>query len=398
MILIYQIIIRLYGIIIYLSCPFSLKARQWLDGRKNLEDYLPDGTKEKIIWFHCASLGEYEQAKPLIISLKNHYLEKQILVTFFSPSGFLDASPLKEVKFKAYMPLDTISNAKKFIQKVNPKCAIFIQSELWPNFLNNLQQRLIPTFIVSAKFKSNSHLFKFYGKWHLKVIKDINHFFVIDESSKILLNQHGINQVSISGDNRFDKVLENRLNKRDIPHIKSFTENKKVIVAGSTYIKDSEMLFRISQSMPEVKFIITPHNINEALKFKDFGLLYSQANETNVTKHQILIIDNVGILSQLYQYADVSYVGGAFGDGLHNILEAIVFGSKVIFGPNYKQYQEAIDAINEGIAKSVKSEKEMQNSINSFLSNISVNNNGFAFCNQRKGANDIILGVIKTIF
>ena len=221
---------------------------------------------------------------------------------------------------------------------------------------------------------------------------------MIDESSKILLNQHGINQVSISGDNRFDKVLENRLNKRDIPHIKSFTENKKVIVAGSTYIKDSEMLFRISQSMPEVKFIITPHDINEALKFKDFGLLYSQANETNITKYQILIIDNVGILSQLYQYADVSYVGGAFGDGLHNILEAIVFGSKVIFGPNCKQYQEAIEAINEGLAKSVNSEKEMQDSIHSFLYNSSDKNNGLAFCEQRKGANDIILSVIKTIF
>ena len=296
------------------------------------------------------------------------------------------------------MPLDTISNARKFIQKVNPKCAIFIQSELWPNFLDNLQQRSIPTFIVSAKFKSNSHLFKFYGKWHLKLIKNIRHFFVIDESSKILLNQHGIYQVSISGDNRYDKVLENRLKKRDVPYIKSFIENKKVIVAGSTYIKDSEMLFHISQSMPEVKFIITPHDINEALKFKDFGLLYSQANETNITKYQILIIDNVGILSQLYQYADVSYVGGAFGDGLHNILEAIVFGSKVIFGPNYKQYQEAIEAINEGIAKSVNSEKEMQDSIHSFLYNSSDKNNGLAFCEQRKGANDIILSVIKTIF
>ena len=394
--LVYNLLIHLYGFLINLASPFSLKAKNWIKGRKNWVESLPQDNN--IIWLHCASLGEYEQAKPLIISLKNYYLEKQILVTFFSPSGFLNARPLKEVKFKAYMPLDTISNARKFIQKVNPKCAIFIQSELWPNFLDNLQQRSIPTFIVSAKFKSNSHLFKFYGKWHLKLIKNIRHFFVIDESSKILLNQHGIYQVSISGDNRYDKVLENRLNKRDVPYIKSFIENKKVIVAGSTYIKDSEMLFHISQTMPEVKFIITPHNINEALKLKDFGLLYSQANETNITKYQVLIIDNVGILSQLYQYADVSYVGGAFGDGLHNILEAIVFGSKVIFGPNYKQYQEAIEAINEGIAKSVNSEKEMQDSIHSFLYNSSDKNNGLAFCEQRKGANDIILSVIKTIF
>ena len=221
---------------------------------------------------------------------------------------------------------------------------------------------------------------------------------MIDESSKILLNQQAIYQVSISGDNRYDKVLENRLNKRDVPYIKSFIENKKVIVAGSTYIKDSEMLFHISQTMPKVKFIITPHDINEALKFKDFGLLYSQANETNITKYQVLIIDNVGILSQLYQYADVSYAGGAFGDGLHNILEAIVFGSKVIFGPNYKQYQEAIEAINEGLAKSVNSEKEMQDSIHSFLSNTSIKNNCLAFCEQRKGANDIILALLRQFF
>ena len=229
--LIYQIIIRLYGAIIYIASPFSLKARQWLNGRKNLEDYLPDGTTENIIWFHCASLGEYMQAKPLIEALKERHSEHKILLTFFSPSGYLNTGKNEHVDYKAYMPLDTTANAQSFLERTKPKIAIFIKSELWPNFLKKLHHNSIPTYVVSAIFKPQHYLFKFYGKWHLSILKGVSHFFVQDEESKTLLNKKGIYQVTVNGDNRYDKVFENSIHSKEIPYINSFKGSHPLIVA-----------------------------------------------------------------------------------------------------------------------------------------------------------------------
>ena len=220
--LIYQIIIRLYGAIIYIASPFSLKARQWLNGRKNLVDCLPDGTKYNVIWFHCASLGEYMQAKPLIEALKERHTDHKILLTFFSPSGYLNAGKNEHVDYKGYMPLDTPANVQSFLEKTKPKIAIFIKSELWPNFFKKLHHNTIPTYVVSAIFKPQNYLFKFYGKWHLKILKDVSHFFVQDDESKTLLNKKGIHQVTVSGDNRYDKVFEDSIQSKEIPYIKSF--------------------------------------------------------------------------------------------------------------------------------------------------------------------------------
>ncbi|MEC8273672.1 MAG: glycosyltransferase N-terminal domain-containing protein, partial [Bacteroidota bacterium] len=396
--LIYQIIIRLYGAIIYIASPFSLKARQWLNGRKNLEDYLPDGTTENIIWFHCASLGEYMQAKPLIEALKERHTEHKILLTFFSPSGYLNAGKNEHIDYKAYMPLDTPANAQSFLERTKPKIAIFIKSELWPNFFKKLHHNSIPTYLVSAIFKPQHYLFKFYGKWHLGILKDVSHIFVQDEESKTLLNKKGIHQVTVSGDNRYDKVFEDSIHPKEIPYINSFKGSHPLIVAGSTYKIDSKMLINISNRMPEVKFILAPHEIVLCDDLKKYGLLYSQANKDNVKNHSILIIDSIGILSQLYQYANLSYIGGAFGKGLHNILEAIAFGSYVLFGPKFHKYKEANEAIRVGIAQSIKSEYELETAIKKHINNSSHSkNDALAFISKNKGANKIIINAIKNV-
>lgn len=393
----YHILIRLYALLIRLAVPFSSKAKYWISGRKQWLQKLPEAGTQNIVWFHCASLGEYQQAKPLIEAIKESRQNHQILLTFFSPSGYLNVGENENVDFQSYMPLDTLSNANEFVKKAKPVCAIFIQSELWPNFLDVLREKTIPTFVVSANFKPNSHLFKFFGKWHLKLLKSIHHFYVLDESSQKLLHKNGIQQVSISGDNRYDKVIENRQSAKDIPYIVTFKGSQPLVVAGSTYKIDSKMLVRISKRMPNVKFIIAPHNTNYASELEQDGLLYSQANENNVKDYNILIIDNIGMLSQLYQYANLAYIGGAFGSGLHNILEALAFDSSVIFGPNYHKFKEAKEAIIEGVAQSVSTEQELESSIKSFLENQTDNNKPSAFCMRRKGANDIIMQGIKAV-
>ena len=394
--LIYQIIIRLYGVAIYLASPFSLKARQWMNGRRNLEDCLPNGTTEKVIWFHCASLGEYMQAKPLIEALKKRHTEHKILLTFFSPSGYLNAAKNEYVDYKAYMPLDTPSNAHSFLNRTKPKIAIFIKSELWPNFFKKLHHNSIPTYVVSAVFKPQHYLFKFYGKWHLGILKEARHFFVHDEESKTLLNNKGIYQVTVSGDNRYDKVFEDSIQSKKIPFINSFKGSHPLIVAGSTYNIDSKILINISNRMPEVKFILAPHEKELCDDLKKYGLLYSQANKNNVKNHSILIIDSIGILSQLYQYATLSYIGGAFGKGLHNILEAIAFGSYVIFGPKFHKYEEAKEAINAGIAQSIKNEYELETAIKQLIDHSSHSKkDALAFISEKKGANKMIINAIN---
>ena len=392
----YQILIRMYGALIYVASLFSIKAEQWWKGRKDIEQNLPDGNKSKIIWFHCASLGEYEQAKPLISSLKSTHKECKILLTFFSPSGYLNANDNPKVDVKTYIPLDTLANAKWFVEKTKPYCAIFIKSELWPNFFKTLHQNSIPTFVVSAIFKPQHYLFKSYGKWHLKILREVSHFFVQNEQSKDLLKQNNIHQATVSGDNRYDKVFENSIQPREIPLIESFRNAHPLVVAGSTYKIDSKMLIRVSKRMPKVKFILAPHHTELAKQLVKDGLLYSKADTKNVKNHNILIIDSIGILSQLYQYANVSYVGGAFGNGLHNILEPLAFGSSVIFGPKHLHYEEAEAAIKAGVAQGINNDTDLEKAISQIIRNPK-KNDALAFISKRKGANKLIIDTINTV-
>ena len=258
-----------------------------------------------------------------------------------------------------------------------------------------MHHNTIPTYVVSAIFKPQNYLFKFYGKWHLRILKDVSHFFVQDDESKTLLNNKGIHQVTVSGDNRYDKVFEDSIQSKEIPYIKSFKGSYPLIVAGSTYKIDSKMLINISNRMPKVKFILAPHEIKLCDDLKKYGLLYSKANNDNIKNHSILIIDKIGILSQLYQYANLSYIGGAFGKRLHNILEALAFGSYVLFGPKFHNYEEAKEVIRKGIGQSIKNEDELEKVIKQLIENKHNKNDALDFISEKKGANKIIVNTIN---
>ena len=391
----YQIGIHFYGLMLTFASYFNKKAKLWNEGQKHIFQNLPSIADTEIIWVHCASLGEYEQALPLIKKIKDWKPKYSILVTFFSPSGYVNAKK-DFIDYVSYLPLDTQKNSKQFLDSINPKLAILIKNEFWPNFLNELQKRNTPIVSASAIFRSNQFIFKPYGKWLLDVFKNITHFYVQNENSKTLLKNKGFTNISISGDSRYDRVRGNLEDKRSIPYIKTFKSDKKLIVCGSTYEIDSQMIINISRRHPDLKFIIAPHEIELSQKLKQNGILYSDLNEKNSSDSSILIIDSIGILSQIYQYADIAYVGGGFGHkGLHNILEPLVFGVPIIFGPNYHKFSEAEEAVHSSIADSIHKEEGFEKTILEKLNNPNDKSTVSNFCLERSGASKIIFEGIK---
>lgn len=396
MISLYQIGIALYGFVASFASIFNSKAKLWKEGQKHIFKNLPSNSKSEIVWVHCASLGEYEQAIPLLQKIKEWKSDYSILVTFFSPSGYLHANP-DFFDFKSYLPLDTKRNCQQFLNQVNPKVAIFIKNEFWPNFLNELHKRNIPTLSASSTFRKDQLIFKFYGKWLLQILKNITHFYVQNETSQYLLRDVGFNNSTICGDTRFDRVLNNLKDKKSIPYIEEFKSNKKLVVCGSTYEVDSKMITEISSRNPDLKFIIAPHEIDLSKKLKPFGLLYSEIEREKISENSILIIDSIGILSQLYQYADIAYVGGGFGhNGLHNILEPLAFNIPIIIGPNYHKHSEAVEAIDVGIANSIHNTADFEGVIKEKLSLANDKTSVSKFCLKRSGATEIIFEGIKT--
>ena len=395
----YQFGIHFYGLCLKVLSPFHKKAKQWTVGQRTVFNHLPNITNKKILWIHCASLGEFLQAKPLIRIIKNCHPNYYILITFFSPSGYLNANNNPIADCISYLPLDTSKNAKRFIKTIKPSMALFIKNELWPNYLNELQKNNISTFVVSALFRKDQFFFKPYGKWQLSILKKLNHFFVQDLNSKRILQSHSISQVSVCGDTRFDSIKENVQSFEELPIIKAFKNNHDLIVCGSTYLKDSLMLFNISQRNPNLKFIIAPHEMDICHQLKQSFLRYSQANAENVKNQSVILIDNVGMLSKLYAYADLSYVGGGFGNkGLHNILEPLAFGIPTIFGPNYHAHNEAKEVIGFGIGFSIKSEAELENKINKLLQKTVKKSIINEYCNNKIGASKFIYNQLKDSF
>ncbi|MBL6658389.1 MAG: 3-deoxy-D-manno-octulosonic acid transferase [Flavobacteriales bacterium] len=396
MIRLYQIGIHFYSLLLTFASLFNKKAKLWTKGQKNVFHNLPSNPNSEIVWVHCASLGEYEQAIPLLKKIKEWKPNYSLLVTFFSPSGYVNAKQ-EFTDYKSYLPLDTKKNSQQFLDIVKPKLAILIKNEFWPNYLYELQKRNIPIISASALFRSSQLIFKPYGKWLLDVLKNITHFYVQNETSKILLINKGFTNISISGDGRYDRVRGNLADKKSIPYIETFKSDKKLIVCGSTYEIDSKMIINISRRHPDLKFIIAPHEIELSPQLKQHGLLYSQSNDKNVSEYSVLIIDSIGILSRLYQYADVAYVGGGFGHkGLHNILEPLAFDVPIIFGPNYQKFPEAIDALNFGIADSIRNSQEFEKIIHQKLSNPTDKSTISNFCNDRSGASNIVFEGLKT--
>ena len=392
--LIYNISIWLYVVTIRIASLYNLKAKKWVKGRENIFSELEAVVRNQknIVWFHCASLGEFEQGKPIIEAYKLNHPTHQILLTFFSASGFEIKKNTALANWVFYLPADTTSNAKKFINLVNPIKVVFIKYEFWFNYMSQLKEQNIPFYSVSTIFREGQVFFKY--KWFAKQLKNVTHFFVQDEKSAELLNSIGFSNFTISGDTRFDSVVANTKNPTKIALVELFSKNKKTIICGSTWAKDEMILIQYIKNHPENNYVIAPHELDNIsnLQKQSNGLLYSNANEKNIFTTNVLIIDSIGLLATIYQYGNLAYIGGGFGSGIHNILEAASFGLAVIFGPNYQKFNEAISLINKKGAISISNYEELSSAIdifNTFDQSIALN-----YIKENSGATNKILGLI----
>jgi len=334
---------------------FNNKLYLFVKGRKNIFKILTVNLSDKddVIWFHSASLGEFEQGIPLIEKLKTDYPNYKILVTFFSPSGYEVRKNYPLADCVTYLPFDTKKNAQKFIDTLNIKLAIFIKYEFWPNFLRILKEKRIPTILVSGIFRKNQLFFKRYGRFYRKTLQTFNHFFVQNQVSKNLLSSIGFNNVSLSGDTRFDRVFNITKQRKKLNFIDNFTKDKITLVAGSTWADDEAILISYINGFAtdKEKFILAPHNIKEEgikqLINSCTKSVYRYSDKNKDPSAQVLIIDSIGLLTSVYAYASIAYVGGGFNkSGIHNILEPATYGIPIIIGPNFEKFNEAKELIN----------------------------------------------------
>jgi 3-deoxy-D-manno-octulosonic-acid transferase len=375
----YHIAIKGYGAVLSIASWFNPKAKLWIDGRKNwqkkLAVALENANNKKRIWIHCASVGEFEQGRPVIEQIKAEYPEAHITLSFFSPSGFELRKDYNKADLVCYLPLDTPKNAKKWVKTLKPDLALFVKYEFWPNMLLALQKQEIPTLYFSSIFRENQHFFKWYGSWFKKILQNIPFIFVQQQKSIDLLNSIGIKNCAIAGDTRFDRVCSIANNIKPISFIEAFITNEITLIAGSTWPEDEKLLANLMLQHKNVKLIIAPHEIDTAhinqieKRFGKQAMRYSKVTIESLKHSSVLIIDNIGMLSSLYQYADITYIGGGFGKGIHNTLEAAVYGSPILFGPNYSKFQEALDLISYRAAFSIKNYVELQSKFEILLNN-----------------------------
>lgn len=385
MVFLYSLGLRFYYLLILLASLFNNKARLWIKGRKGIFDKIQKQVKSEnnLFWFHTSSLGEFEQGRPLIEALKNKNNSIKILLTFFSPSGYENRKNYKTADYIFYMPPDSKKNARQFINLIQPSKAFFIKYEFWYHYLNQLKKNNIPVYLISANFRQKQIFFKWYGGWFRKMLYKFAHIFVQNKKSEQLLKNIGLDNITISGDTRFDRVAEIAKQAKRIEIAEKFKQDNSIIIGGSTWDKDEEIIIEfINTSQRKTKYIIAPHEIHESniqriIKSINKPVIrYSSASINNVNDFQVLIIDNIGMLSSLYRYADIAYIGGGFGVGIHNILEAATFGLPVVFGPNYKKFQEAVDLVESGGAFSVDSYENLQIRFENLLENIETNKAG----------------------
>ena len=349
--LLYDISVWLVNFLLPLTKYFSPKMKKFVDGRKDTFPILNSKLKreDSVIWFHMASLGEFEQGLPIIEVVKKLFPNHKILVSFFSPSGFEIKKNSPVADAVVYLPLDTKKNVRWFLDTAHPELVIFIKYEFWPNYLNELKSRNITSLLVSGGFRENQVFFKSYGNWMKKSLETFDHFFVQNQISKDLLNSIGFQNVTVSGDTRFDRVANQLKQDNGLDFIEAFKDDKLCVVVGSTWPEDEALLKDfINQAANETKFIIAPHNIksDQIKSFKERlnkkTILYSEKEGKNLVNYQVFIIDTIGLLSKVYSYADIAYVGGAAGNtGLHNILEPATFGIPIITGNNFDKFPEA---------------------------------------------------------
>ena len=384
---------------------FSPKIKLFVEGRKTVFQLLESkiSSSDKSIWFHAASLGEFEQGLPVMEKIKKEFPNHKIVVTFFSPSGYEVRKNNSIADVTVYLPLDTKSNAQKFLKLVHPDLVFFIKYEYWPNYLNELKKSNIKTYLISGIFRKNQAFFKWYGGFYRNALKSFDYFFVQNESSKLLLQKLGFNNVKISGDTRFDRVVSILERDNSLDFIKLFKNNTITIVIGSSWPKDESLLVNyINQTNEKVKFIIAPHNI-KAEQIQELRnsitkktVLFSEKENTNLSNYDVLIVDTIGILTKIYSYADIAYVGGGFGNpGVHNILEPATFGIPIIVGPNYSHFAEAIALVHQEGCISIANQIELNDTFSNLISNEDIRLEKGHICStfvkMNKGATAVIL-------
>ena len=410
----YKLFNFLYPLAAGIVSPVNEKARLWLHGRKNIFPQLTEAFAENtspVIWVHCASLGEFEQGRPLIERLKELYPSYKILLTFFSPSGYEVQKKYAQADYIFYLPVDTSSNAKTFLNITKPSLILFIKYEFWFYYLTEAKQRNIPLLLVSALFRKDQPFFKWYGNIHRKMLFCFTHIFTQEEGSTALLQSIGIQEMSVSGDTRFDRVLTIASRFEPVPEMQAFCQDHTVIVAGSTWLEDEEQLYHYVNTHADIRFVIAPHDIGkdrlaECTQLFRHAILFSQYKEQgsnqsiSASSANTIIIDNIGMLSRLYKYATVTYVGGAFGgDGVHNVLEAAVYGKPVVFGPVFDKYLEAVELVEEAGAFTVEDALELDKTFDELLNDAELYENAadasFQYVQKKAGATNTITTFIQ---
>ena len=364
----YNIAIYVYLFAVKVVALFKEKPSKMVKGHREVFEILRNkiDRNARYIWFHAASLGEFEQGRPLIERIRKEYPEYKILQTFFSPSGYEVRKNYEGADIVCYLPFDTPGNVRKFMELANPCMAFFIKYEFWQNYLNALYEKGIPVYSVSSIFRPNQIFFRWYGKDYRKVLKKFTHLFVQNEVSKQLLAGIGVDKVTVAGDTRFDRVLDICAAAKQLPLVQKFKGDALTFVAGSSWGPDEEIFIQYFNNHPEVKLVIAPHVVSDGhlkeiiSKLQCTSIRYTQATEENVSDVRCLIIDCYGLLSSIYRYGEISYVGGGFGVGIHNVLEAAVYGIPVVFGPNNKKFREAQHLLEKKGGFEIKDYKDFE--------------------------------------
>lgn len=373
----YDIVLRIYWLAAWISSLWNRKARLWILGRKHWYQRMQEslGRKSRVIWFHCASLGEFEQGRPVMEEIRIRFPEHKILLTFFSPSGYEKRKDFEGADYVMYLPLDTRRNAKKLVGHLSVEMVFYIKYEFWYHFLKQLNANGVPVYLASGNFRSGQLFFKWYGSWYRRFLKLFTHMFVQNEDSKILLSGAGYRHVSVTGDTRFDRVHELLKTPFHHPALDKFRQDSTVIVAGSTWEKDEQLLAEAYGELSgDLKWIIAPHELStghiRTLQERFPGsVLFTELEQEIPPGTRVIVVDTIGMLSYIYRYGTLAYIGGGFGKGIHNILEAATYGLPVIFGPEHQKFAEAVELISLGGAFPVGNPVELLSTIHQQLGN-----------------------------
>ena len=365
---IYNLGILLYEWLLHVAALWKPKARQWVDGRRNIFDRMAEriSPSDRVVWMHVASLGEFEQGRPILEAIRKEHPEMKLLVTFFSPSGYEIRKNYSGADYIFYLPSDTPYNVSRFLDVAHPEMAIFVKYEFWLNYLAQLAERGVKSYLVSAIFRRNSIFFKSYGGRWRRALDTFDQMFVQNDESRELLHSIGFDNVIVAGDTRFDRVAEIARAAKSVEIVEKFKGDSRLFVAGSTWGPDEDILLPLINANADVKFVIAPHEMDEGRigrllrETKGGAVRYTQCTtQSDFSNVQVLVLDTIGILSSVYGYASWSYIGGGFGVGIHNTLEAATFGLPIAFGPKYEKFKEARDMVALGAARKVESAEEL---------------------------------------